>query len=514
MYDPRSVLTVTDEDPDEAAWLEANKDLLPTPIDPEIEAEQTADADTSPNDGITIGNRENPVLTVSGETGTIRYQNNFKSLNEKAHTYFEDSFALVQEIVQDYNYGWLEVFYSEKEWDYGEYYQATTTPSTTPIEGALLGIPVNWQNRVDSLVTDYRTKIEDETTYIQQQFETTNPSNSQKRKLKSFLEEKLEDAQYALHGNFEQWENKMRQIHVDYLKQVTPMNIVNRGGDGFAVEGNWTTFQLSGSTPVDETSSPPQQPNVAADTLEELGTDYFYLTNNLTCYANIMNGAISSTLNVHASDNPNDNAVEAQLTKEGKYQAGTIQFIETSTESPLLTPNILYEYMLFSNGMLDKSTVDNDIKKEDIFTFTTVLPSDGYKNGNGEFFTDLKEALTITEPEPVWISDMRILMNEAIALNENFYLRQLYNVERGYVVVLAHPDEGIFPQGLQSPSVFPSTDLWVIKNEKTRELNYTKIDSTPLATDIALGLQEYNAKRNVDVVLQNHMTTSFNLKFT
>ena len=175
----------------------------------------------------------------------------------------------------------------------------------------------------------------------------------------------------------------MRQIHVDYLQQVTPMNMVNRGGDGFAVEGNWTTFELSGGTPVDETSSPPQQPNVATNTLEELGTDYFYLTNNLTCYAHIMNGATSSTLNVHAIDNPNDNAVEAQLTKEGKYQAGTIQFIETSTESPLLTPNILYEYMLFSNEMLDKTTVDNEIS-EDIFTFVTY--SDGYKNGNGGVF--------------------------------------------------------------------------------------------------------------------------------
>jgi len=161
--------------------------------------------------------------------------------------------------------------------------------------------------------------------------------------------------------------------------------------------------------------------------------------------------------------------------------------------------------------MLDKTTVDNEIS-EDIFTFVTY--SDGYKNGNGEFFTDLKQALTIGEPEPVWISDMRILMNKAIALNENFYLRQLYNVEIGYVTVLAHPDEGVFPQGLQSPTVFPTTNSWVIKNEKTRELNYTKIDSTPLATEIALGLQEYNAKRNVDVVLQNHTTTSFNLKFT
>jgi hypothetical protein len=502
MYDDRAILTVTDEDPDEAAWIAENQDLVGTTQDtgsgdPEEEADKVEDNDTSPNDGITIGDRQNPLLSSSGESGTILYQSNFKDINEKASNYLSESNNILLEMVSDYNYGYLQVFYSEKEWKTGNYYRA---PLTDPIEGELLGIPKNWQRRIEEIVEEYTQKIKDETTYIQAQFETTNPSNSQKRKLKNFLEDKLEDADYELQGHFEGWDIKMRSAHIEYMKLVTPMNVVNRGGDGYIEEGLVTAFQLSGMTPVDATSTVPTQPQTAPNTLVELGTDYFYLTNVLTCYSKIMNGSILVDIN------ESNEASSVGITQSGKYSSGGVNFIQTSQESPTLTPQILYEYFLFSNQLLDKTTVDNEIT-ENIKYFKE--NSTGYENGIGEFFIDLKEALDITDPEPVWISNMRKLTNKAIALNENFYLHQLLDVgpifdgdeskligTNGYII-----------NGLESDSNFTET-VPIKPDDKKRELGYIKIDTSIISSgDIVDDLLDYNHKINSG-------DDTFNLKFT
>ena len=59
------------------------------------------------------------------------------------------------------------------------------------------------------------------------------------------------------------------------------------GGDGYGENGKWTTLKLSGGSDVYPVANGVAAP---ADTLEELGNDYNYLTNLITCYSQIYNG--------------------------------------------------------------------------------------------------------------------------------------------------------------------------------------------------------------------------------
>ena len=83
MYDDRAVMTVTDKDPDEQAWIAENSDLIKNVglENPEGVADEVEERDTSPNDGITIGNRTNSYGGTTGQTGTINYKNNWNDLS-------------------------------------------------------------------------------------------------------------------------------------------------------------------------------------------------------------------------------------------------------------------------------------------------------------------------------------------------------------------------------------------------------------------------------------------------
>ena len=51
------------------------------------QADEVEERDTSPNDGITIGNRTNSYGGTTGQTGTINYKNNWNDLSLAAHEY-------------------------------------------------------------------------------------------------------------------------------------------------------------------------------------------------------------------------------------------------------------------------------------------------------------------------------------------------------------------------------------------------------------------------------------------
>ena len=504
MYDSRSILTVTDEDPDEAAWLKENADLVGTTQetgsgDPEEAANKQEEADTSPNDGFTIGNRENQVLTESGETGTIKYDTKFNELNSTTYNYFHETHQSIYDVMSTLNYGVIQVYFSDKIWNEGEYYEADIDSSSAnfTLYGELIGIGKDYDARLTEIVNIYRGKIKSETTYIQAEFLKTNPSGGKKRKLKKFLEQKLTNADADLRQVFSDLDEGLKETHLNYIKEVNAFNVVNRYTDGFIENGKTTVFRLSGGTPVYETSSLEFQPTAPLNTLKELGNDYKYLTNSLSCYSKIMNGSILVDLNGY------NTASAAALTQSGKYNSnpGGINFIQTSDESPKLNQTILFEYFLFSEQMIDKNTVAPlnvpQFKEDNIYAET----------GEGEFFTELKTALGISEPEPIWISDMRVLMNQAIAENENFYLTQLWEIQNDVIYVLAQiVDDNVLADGLASDSDLgtkgDTSTRPVISKDKPRELLYEK-ESNGVYEEY---IREYNSDTNSD-------NDTFNLKF-
>jgi len=503
MYDDRAVFTVTDEDPDEAAWIKQNQDLIKTTQatgapNPEDEAAQTEEDNTAPNDGIMIGNREEQQLTSTGETGIVKYERTFTDINEKAYKYLKEVNGAIFKLVTNYNYGLLELLYAEKQWETGEYYRATGPLTYDTIEGELVGIPLDYQKRLNDLVANYRILIENETTGVQKAFNTTNPTNAQKRKVKDFLEEQLDIATaggVSVAGELEEAEINIRSAHLEYLKHVTPLNVVNRGGDGYIEEGKTTTFQLSGGTPVDATSQQPGQPSTPSNTLVELGNDYFYLTNLLSCYSKLMNGSSPKVFLDGTSD-----VSTTDLTATGNYSL-TNGEVDFENKQALRLKDFKTEYLLFSNGILDKSVIDSKVSQDISYFKENSL---GY-SGDGEFFEDLKDALDIDPAtNPPWIVYMKVNLNKGIPLNENYYLEQLVSVKDNFIEKVISESTSYLTQGLATATEFNTPGV-VIKNEKTRKLGYTKVTNT----DIEKNIREYNSNKNAEP-----STPDFNLKFT
>jgi len=498
MYDDRSVLTVTDEEPDEAAWIAQNQDLIKTTQatggpNPEEDAAATEQENTAPNDGIMIGNREDQKLTTTGESGTVTYQSNFNDISERAYDYLKNVNEELFNIITEHNYGLIELLYAEKEWDKGDYYRAGGTP--TKINGELVGIPLDYQKRFNNLIAAYKTKIENETTYIQQEcIAKANPTNAQKRKLKDFLEEQTEDAESEINYILEQANLNIRSAHIEYLRHVTPLNVINQSGDGYIEEGKTTVFALSGGTPVDATSINP----TPSDTLVELGNDYFYLTNVLSCYSKLMNGTTSIPLS-NGSGVSNE-----KLTGPGKF---TLTNSEADIENKADTQlnKLITEYLLFSREMVDKNSVDTLIPlNQDVPYFKEYSAT--YKNTGSVFFDELKEIFGLNPQgiDPAWIGKIRTDITKGTAKNDNYYLEQFVTVKEEFIEKVISETPTYLTQGFSS-DISVTLDQ-KLTDQKTRKLKYTKTTNPTTVENLA----DYNSKTNSQ---QGEHPQNFNLKF-
>ena len=162
------------------------------------------------------------MLTESGETGTIKYDAKFNDLNSNTYNYFHETHQSIYDVMSTLNYGVIQVYFSDKEWKEGDYYQAAAVSTSTlpPIKGELIGIGKDYDKRLANIVNIYKEKIKSETTYIQAQFLTTNPSGGKKRKLKKFLEQKLTNADADLRQVLSDLESDLKETHLNYIKEV------------------------------------------------------------------------------------------------------------------------------------------------------------------------------------------------------------------------------------------------------------------------------------------------------
>ena len=503
VFDDRAVLTVTDKDPDEQAWIQENSDLINnTGLDnPEGTADEVDENDTSDNDGITIGDRTSTEQSATGQTGTINYKNNWVDLSKSGYEYISSTNSDLFDFTITTNYGPLQLFFSEKQLFEGNYNTATSIPGSFDQNvGNLIGTTINWETRLKSLEDAYKTKIEQETTYIQSIADGL--TETQKDSLKTFLLTELQSSIPTLELEYVELNQKLRQSTLNYVKYVNQLNVINQSADGYGENGRWTTLTLSGGSEVFPT---PNGVITPTNTLEELGNDYKYLTNLMTCYSKIYNGDDTDiSLNTIL-----DEVLDAKITTSGQFNlsAGPVFDLTNNLKSPssaAITPFIM-EYFLFGFlGLIDKNVVDTLVTTNiQPFKDNSIL----YQNGDGSFYTRLLEAVYpppfISFPEPLWVTNLRNLCSKEIALNEDFYIRKLLDLQKEFVdeVVPDNASTLTLPQGL-TELIYP-TKLTDLKDDKEREMTYEQITDPTLEAQI----REYAGGRNIGP------DSSFNLKF-
>ncbi len=507
-YDDRAVMTVTDKDADEQTWLQNNADLIKD-IDQEAVAEKTEDENTSANDGLTIGERMTTVNTSSGFTGTINYKQTYIDFSTSSFNYIKKSNDVLVEFAKTNNYISVPLLLNEKEWDTGIVYTwDTATNDYIDMGGDLIGIPLNWENRVTNLAVEYKSKIDNGTTTIQTMLDPTLDTN-QKSNLVTFLKNKTNEAEIELLTNLGTLYGQLRSTHLDYIKTLNPLNIINRAGDGYGENGKWTTLKLSGDTDVDRTSSPPQQPNIAVDTLDELGWDTFYLNNLNIAYSDLMNGI--GNLEIPKGNNKIDPG-QAGLTNSGNYsRVGNNTEIECKDPGAEVTKikdmGAFDEYILFGKEIFDKKVVNaetnnsviRDLRKE----------NSPYKNGTGKFFEDMNTALDLNSNVPIDVTNLPFFSNEFInvmnggmGINENYYLRQLLTIQEHIVDEFCPRGKSTLSEGLDTSDSFDKTNRVDLKDKKKRVVNYEKVEDPTIEEN----LQIYHSGRNIE-------DPTFNLKF-
>ncbi len=503
-YDERAVMTVTDKDPDEQLWLQNNADLIKDQPQEDI-AEKVENEDTSANDGLTIGDRMTTVNTSSGFTGTINYKQKYIDFSRASFEYIKKSNSVLLDFAKTNNYISVPILLNEKEWKTGKVY-TWDTPTNSGLENDynLIGIPSNWENRITILATEYKTKINNGTTTIQTLLNPTLDTNQQSN-LVTFLQNKTDEAEIDLLTNLSTLYGELRNVHLEYIKTLNPLNIVNRGGDGYGENGAWTTLKLSGGTDVDRTSSPPQQPNTALDTLDELGWDVFYIGNLTSCYSDLMNG--TNDIQVPTGNNKVDPG-QAGLTKEGNYsRVGGDAQIECRDPGAEISALSFDEYILFGKEIFDRKVVNGETQNKNIRDLRKEsLP---YDNGTGKFFEDMNTALNLNSNVPIDVTNLVFfsndfidVMNKGMALNEEYYLRQLLTIEEHVVDEFCPRGKSTLAEGLDDNTTFVKSNRSDLKDKKKRIVNYEKVTDTTIEER----LQIYNSGRNIE-------DSSYNLKF-
>ena len=462
MYDERAVMTVTDEDPDEQAWLKENQDwIYQIGADLEDEADDETAKDTSENDGETIGDRDNTVLTTSGETGNIKYSSAFNDYKKQVATYMSGSISEIKEIMTKRNYGWLQLIMAKRQWKEGLY----DIDPMLQESGNLIGQPVEVSIRLNEMFDYVESQIKSKSTYIQTRYAATSPGIGKNRKMKKFLLDKLEEVRPTITAEVEAAGTNLGALLVDLTPKIEEFNIVNSGPcDGFVESGKVTVLSVSGLSSIHDSSK--SQAVVPTNTLDELNRDYSYINHVSDYFTNALNGSqtvlcVDGELPCGAVGDVLDSLQSGSLLLESNYTSPSNfdNFMGTS-----LDPELVMEYIMFSDQIVENSAVP-----------TSYHYYHGIYNlgGTAPFWDELISAIGL-QSIPQWLHDAREVVSSKIMENEDHYLGQLYAIEKQIVERFVTSDnsitEGIVTLGTSDVTTSVSSD-------KERNMSYVKTSS-------------------------------------
>ena len=458
VFDVRAEETVTNEIDNNIEFLEKiYAKYGGDNSDPEIVADSVANEQASGNQGGSpLGDVLDKEQTQSGETGTIQYNTLFNDLKAKGGAYMDTVINDIETILDNHNYGLLQLIFTDTTWYEGEY---RFEPGLTVNQGLLVGKVIELQGRLESLYSEVEATIDGDLLHIQQQFiAEQSPNNNQKRKLRNLFLEKLEEQKTEISNDLLSLVDEITESQTDYTLLVDQFNIINNACDGYTNDGTTTMYTLSGGTPSAEANVPTAQ--------EEMYKDYEYLFNVMQYFTNTLMGdeAIHTDTMSWAPE---------PFIKRGNYVSPSI--FRVSPEPNVTNLNafssVKLEYLLFSNLLIDPSDIDS--------TKAEAVPK-----ATGSLWSEIE---TVTENTGTYgwdISAWKLVYSQDFANNE-YYFRQQFEgfkfIQQNYVT------NGVMTEFIEDP-MDPVTTI-SISDSKERTLNF----ATNATSDCEEDLLKINA---------------------
>ena len=452
IYDVRAEETVTNEIDNNIEFLEKiYAKYGGDNSDPEVVANNAADEQASGNQGgTTLGDVVDKEQTQSGETGTIKYNLIFNDLKAKGGAYIDTVINDIDTILDNQNYGLLQLMFTETTWYEGEY---KLEPGITVNQGLLVGKVIELQSRMETLYDTTKSTIESDQLFIQQQFITEQaPTNNQKRKLRNLFLDKLDERHNEILNELSTLADEITKAQTDYTLLVDQMNVISNACDGYTNNGNTTMYTLSGGTPSSESELPTAQ--------EEMSKDYEYLFNVMQYFTNTLMG-----------DEPIQADTFSQLEpfiKRGNYSSPSSFLVASNNPYGYLNNfnEIKLEYLYFSNLLIDPADVPS-------------AQSSGVPNATGTLWGEIENVTEDTGSFGWDIDNLKMIYSEDFAHNEYHFKNQFENykfIQQNYVI------NGVMTEFIEDPSD-PVTTISV-PDSKERKLKFATNATSDCETEL------------------------------
>lgn len=227
--------------------------------------------------GVTIGTTiTNTIdLNTSITSGTIKYKENMSNLANVTKEYAEKTLTTLEKINEDYLIGGLQVFTKDRKYVEGNFnYLGGNTTNTANIFGYSYDI----QTKIENIANKAKDDVDNEDVcpLLSGLFNQNFP-NTQIRKIKKELKNKIEERKTKMLNDLESYVNELNNIQYPLISSIDKINYVSNAHDGFVKKNNSVVvYNLSGTTEV----TPPTLSGVN-NTLQELVEDSYLVKNNL-----------------------------------------------------------------------------------------------------------------------------------------------------------------------------------------------------------------------------------------
>ena len=355
----------------------------------------------------TIGDRITTVITASGETGTISYQQFMDNFVSTTQTYFQTVVNKSRDALNQYNNAILQ------NWSTSRIYTKGNFLVTTSDDVYLFGKPDSIQQIIDKVTNDFIGNIESTTEATQDPFMffITRPQKQFNEKAIRELRKNFVNYVKNKKGTFQNALTKINQDMVNaqqtYLQFVSRANTApyNTGPgtqlDGLQQKNGFLKlYKVSGTTQVSAGST-------AADTQIEMTEDIIKIKRNL----NEFYSASTSLSEFNYQGNLYKGHLVYGETKENTTAKSleSVVFNQYSKDNQFISLPFKREYMLLSN----------DLKSENYQTFKNALIGN-IINNNKLLGTAGSNTNISQEFDAYWLAQAKPLFDQENALAQTF----------------------------------------------------------------------------------------------
>jgi hypothetical protein len=255
-----------------------------------------AEVNNGQNNGNTIGDLSNTVITQSGETGNISYQSFMDKFVVGTQTYFTNVVNKSKETLNQYNNAVRQQWMVERTYTQGKFY---VSENDSP-ETILFGKPNNTEKRIDEIFTKLTSDIDDnDEGFIQfMSDESKNFSSKAIRQLKKNYIDIVKNKKGSFQNAITTISQGMVNVEQTYINDIAKINTItypsvpNTGTDGYQQKnGNVISYVTSATTSIDTSTTG------ASDTLQELINDIKKVKTNIDEFNDIIWSANTFSVN-------------------------------------------------------------------------------------------------------------------------------------------------------------------------------------------------------------------------